>query len=156
MYETLSVDKLEGVDYNYGNSFSKFQPKDPNRAFLVPRMFFLFWVKLCVFANSRVLIRNLILLDPSLKFPFFWMKRFMLTLHVKFEDADFKYDISLWNFGRKYPIKAVLVPNLRIFIFGWNFVLRKIWVCWCKISQHSSFFEFQPKNTQIRQSWSYI
>ena len=49
----------------------------------------------------------------------------------KFEGADFKYDNSyLKILARKYTNKAFLVPNLGIFIFWWNFVIRQIWRCW--------------------------
>ena len=57
----VPLNKLEGVDNKYDNSFSIFQLKDPNRAFLVPIIFFWFWMKLYVFTNSRVLIKNLII-----------------------------------------------------------------------------------------------
>ena len=43
--------------------------------------------------------------------------------------------LGFWNSSPKYPIKAILVPNLRIFIFGRNFVFGKIWGCWCKTPQ---------------------
>ena len=36
MYETLQLVKLKDIDHKYDNSFSIFQPKDQNRAFLVP------------------------------------------------------------------------------------------------------------------------
>ena len=79
------------------------------------------------------------------------------TLSVdKFDDADFKYGLVFWNSSPKYPITAILVPNLKIFVFGPNFVFGKVWKCWWKISQYCSFFDFQPKNTQIRQIWFYL
>ena len=50
-------------DYKYDNILSTFQPKDPNRAFLVTIFFFFlsFWLKLYSFTNSRVLFKNLML-----------------------------------------------------------------------------------------------
>ena len=38
--KTLQLDRLESVDYKYDNSFSTFQPKDPNWAFLAPGLIF--------------------------------------------------------------------------------------------------------------------
>ena len=67
LHETLLLDKLEGIDYKYDSSFSTFQPKDPNRAFLVLRIVFSFWIKPYVFANSRVLIKNLIIVFIKLQ-----------------------------------------------------------------------------------------
>ena len=64
--------------------------------------------------------------------------------------------LNIWNSSQKYPIKAILVPKLKIFFFGRNFVFRQIWGCWWKIRYYSSFFEFQPINTHIRQFWFYI
>ena len=64
--------------------------------------------------------------------------------------------LIIWNPGPKNVIKAISVPNLRVFIFGWNFVFGKIWGCSFKAPQYSSFSEIQPKNTQIRQFCSDI
>ena len=62
--------------------------------------------------------------------------------------------LVFWNSSPKYPVKAVLVPNLKIF-FRRTFLFEKIWGCWCKIQQCSSLFEFLPKNTQLKQFRSY-
>ena len=87
----MSLYKLEGVDYKCYNSFSTFQSEDTNRAFLVPIIIFLFWMKLYVFTNSREPIKNFVevfiarkylnkvFLDPSLKVSCFCMKLCMLT-----------------------------------------------------------------------------
>ena len=86
---------------------------------------------------------------PRLKFSCLWMKLCMLTnSKMLISNTTLVFEILAEN-----TIKAVLFQNLRIFIFGWNFVFRKIWGCWCKIPQHSSFFEFQPKNTLIRRNF---
>ena len=63
--------------------------------------------------------------------------------------------LVFWNSSPKYPVKAVLVSNLKIFFFRRTFPFEKIWGCWCKIQQYSSFFEFLPKNTQLKQFRSY-
>ena len=122
----MSLDKLEGVDYKCYNGFSIFQSEDPNRAFLVPRIFFLFWMKLYVFTNSREPIKNVVVvfivqkylnkvfLDPSLKVSCFWMKLCMLS-NSSMLITNTKLDF--WISSPKYPIKTILVPNLRIFIF---------------------------------------
>ena len=96
---------------------------------------------------------NKVLLVPSLIFLGFLMKLCMLTdLRILILNTT----LDFWNSSQKYPIKAILFPNLRIFIFVSNFVYRKIWWCGYKIPPYSSFFEFQPKNAQIRQFWFYI
>ena len=95
---------------------------------------------------------NKVFLVPNLKFSCFWMKLCMLTnSKMLISNTTLVFEILAEN-----TIKAASVRNLRIFRFSWNFVFRKIWGCWCKIPQRSSFFEFQPKNTQIRQFWSFI
>ena len=53
----------------------------------------------------------------------------------KFEDADFKYDNSIFKilaqkypnkafFDQKYSNKAFFVPNLKIFVSSQNFAIR--------------------------------
>ena len=49
------------------------------------------------------------------------------------------------NYGPKYPIKAILVPNLRIFIFGRNFVLGKIEGADVKYHSTVAFWNSSPK-----------
>ena len=60
------------------------------------------------------------------------------------------------KFQPKHPIKKILVSSLLNFIFEQSFAYKKIEVADVKKPQHSSFFESQPKNTQIKQFWSYI
>ena len=61
LHQTLLLDKLDGAYCKRGNCFSNFQPKDLNRVFLVPSLFFLFWMKVYSFPNSSVLIKNLMI-----------------------------------------------------------------------------------------------
>ena len=90
LQETFELDKLKDVDYKYDNRFSTFQPKDQNRAFLVP--------------NLRVLIKNWCWnknLSPKFKVFLFLDE----TLQVdKFENVDFQYGISFFKFQPKIPI----------------------------------------------------
>ena len=39
----VQSDKLEGVDYQYNNNFSIFQPKDPNSTFYGPKFTIIFF-----------------------------------------------------------------------------------------------------------------
>ena len=68
-------------------------PKHPNGAFLASGISFLFGMKLYVFTNLRVLIKDFTIafIKLHLKFYVFLDQ----TVHVnKFEDADFKYDVK--------------------------------------------------------------
>ena len=60
------------------------------------------------------------------------------------------------KFQPKHPVKTILVPILLNFIFEQSFDYKKVEVADMKKPQHSSFFESQPKNTQIKQFWFYI
>ena len=94
----------------YDNSFLKIlAQKYPNKALLVP--------------NSGI------------------FALFLDTLQLdKFKGADFKYDNSFFLisspkiskysiFGQKYPNKALLVPNLSIFVSSQNFAITQIRRC---------------------------
>ena len=60
----------------------------------------------------------------------------------KFEEAHFKYDNIIFKFTKK----AILVPNLRIFIFASNFTTRQVRRCWRQIWQ--TFFKIAFQITQ--------
>ena len=48
----------------------------------------------------------------------------------KFEDADFKYDNSIFKIlSQKYPTEAFWVPHLGIFVFPQIFAIRQIRGC---------------------------
>ena len=49
--EILQVDKFEGVDFEYNNSFLKFYPKNTQIRH--------FWSQFCISTNLRVLISNM-------------------------------------------------------------------------------------------------
>ena len=110
--------------------------------------------------NSRVLTKHLLIvfiklqpkntlvfLAQNLIFFYFWMKLCVLTILMLISNTT----LAFWNSSQKYSIKAILVPNLSGFIFDLNFVFAKIWGCWFKMPQYSSFFDFQTKDTQIKQ-----
>ena len=65
----------------------------------------------------------------------------------KFEDADIKNKTLLFsNFSqKKYPNHAFLVPNLGIFVFPQNFVIRQIWE-YCIQIWHYCFHILAQKN----------
>ena len=76
-----------------------------------------FWSQICTFS----LFHNILELD-------------------KFKGVDFKYDNSFFKisspkiskcgiFGQKYSNKALLVPNLSIFVSSQNFAIRQIRRC---------------------------
>ena len=54
---------------------------------------------------------------------------------------------------QKYPNKAFLVPNLRIFVSSKNFVIREIRRCWLQICQYFSkiLARIIPKKGSLRQ-----
>ena len=58
----------------------------------------------------------------------------------KFEDADFKYDNSIFKFqkyySQKYQIKTFLVTNLGIFVSSRNFDIRQTRGCWFQVWQY--------------------
>ena len=80
------------------------------------------------------------------------------TLHVnKFEDADFKFDISFLKFQLKFNTQLrYFWSKFKDFYFWAKFCLKKFEGADLKKPQYSSFFEFQPENTQIKQFWFYI
>ena len=49
--------------------------------------------------------------------------------HYFFKNSKPKIPIGGF-LGQKYPNKAFLVPNLRIFCFLLNFAIRQTWGCW--------------------------
>ena len=74
----------------------------------------------------------------------------------KYGGTDFKYGNKYFqNLLQKYKNKALLVPNLGIFVFSEKFGIRQIWGCFFKIWHHS--LKILPKKPpQIRHVWSRI
>ena len=106
--------------------FSSFIPKIPNKAILVPNLFFsliwnfvffLFGITLGSSANSRVLISNVTIV--------------------------FKISVQ------KYPNKRSLVSNLKFFILHKTLHFAKLQGA--NFKYEKDLFQTPPKNTQIRQ-----
>ena len=145
MPQTCNKENSRALIANMTMAFRNCRPKRPNNTFRTQIevfwsqvYFFSFWMKVYSFPNSRVLIESFISLIKSFKtfegadfrhkFDFFffcfWMKFCMLTSSMMLISNT---ALTFWNSSPKYPIKAILVLNLRIFIFGRNFVFGKIW-----------------------------
>ena len=97
-----------------------------------------------LFGNSSAKVRNEGIFGPKfLHFCFF----------AKFSNHASTRVLILFNmimsffkfFAQKYPSKALLVPNLDIFLFLQNFAVRKIWGCWFQIWQYSGSKILVPK-----------
>ena len=136
MHGTLLLDNLDRVYQKYDYIF-QYSTQRPKENIFVPKFFFLLlWMKLYTFTNSSVLIKNLIIVFVKLQakntqlryfcsqvlfFFCFWMTFCKLTdLGMLISNLTYIF----WQSSRKYPIKTILVPNLRIFIFVQNFVSK--------------------------------
>ena len=101
-----SLDKFEGADFKYDNSFLKLFPqKDPNNSFLV--------LNLSIFIFS-------------------WNFEIAQIWVCWFQICQYYFQIP----AKKHPSHAFLIPNLRIFIFPLNFGTRKIQAQWFQISHY--------------------
>ena len=95
-HDILQLEKFEGADFKYDNSFIKFQPKNTQiRHFWSQMQPFLFF-------------------SENLQIGKFEGADF------KSDNSVFKM------YAQKYPNNAFLVTNLRIFIFALNFATRQI------------------------------
>ena len=134
----LQLDKFEGTDYRYDNSFLKLQPKNSQimRQKVKNTQLKHFWSKI-----QKFFFRDILELDKFqgadfkydkiiFKFQHSWsqIQAFLLFREImqidKFEGADFKYDNSteMWQqffkiLAQKYLNKVFSVPNLDVFVF---------------------------------------
>ena len=156
----MQVDKFEGADFKYGNTFFKFQSKNtltrqcgpkfhlskkyPNEAFFKPkiRIFCFTWkylfchIQRCWFQIWQWFFQIPVQKYPSKrnfcsKFNFFFNMKLWILLNSK--DVDFKYDMSYFTFSPEYQNKALLIPNLKFFCFTWNSPFWQIRGCWFQI-----------------------
>ena len=99
-FQNLQLEKFEGADFEYDNSFFKFQPKNTKIRHFCPKFKnFYIYTKLCSKTNSRTLISNMIIIfsNSSQKYPSLVPNLRIFILHQtlqsdKFEGIDFKYD----------------------------------------------------------------
>ena len=109
--KALQLDKFEGGDLKFDNSFLKFLPKNTQiRRFFLKLRHFCFFKKFCNLTNLTVLFQiwqrffkilaqkypNNPFLVPNLRLLFFFWKILQID---KFQGVDFKYDNSLWKFS---------------------------------------------------------
>ena len=108
-----------------------FGQKNPNKAFLVPKLGFLFfapnfairqigggWFQIWQYCSKfQPKIPKSGDFGPILK-------------KDKLEDADFKYEYSIFKIlAQRYPNQIFLIPNLGVFVFHPNISSRKIRGC---------------------------
>ena len=123
-HKIFQIDKLEGVDFKYDNIFFKIlAQKYSNETFLVPNIFiFFFWrffairkIRGCSFQiykkHSQIRAPNQAFLVPSLRI-FVFAPKFVIR-HIRGRWFQIWQWFS-WYCCPKHPIKAFLVPDLRI------------------------------------------
>ena len=106
LHKILQLDKLEGIDFKYNNSFLKFCRKNTQTGTFGPKFrHYCFFVKFCKQTNLRVMISNvtiafLILQPQNTKLWHLWcqIQAFELFHNIlqldKFKGSDFKYDMK--------------------------------------------------------------
>ena len=120
--KTLQLDKFESADFKYGVVFKIAAQKHSHKAFSVLNLrIFILAQNFAFWANSRLLLSNVTLFFQnysSIKaFRFFNKKRCILKIS-RVPASNMAMIFS--NPCLKYPNKALLVPNLKIFCFGKN------------------------------------
>ena len=140
----MQVDKFEGADFKYGNSFFKFQSKNTLTRQFGPKFHYPKSTQTRHFSNRKseffVLHENIYFVkfegadfkydNGFFKFQckntqlkeifvpsliFFFNMKLCVLLNSK--DADFKYDMSYFAFSPEYQNKVLLIPNLKFFCF---------------------------------------
>ena len=137
--ENFPIRQFGGRWWAIWQQFFNIPAKDSNGDFLVPNLFiFSFWMKLCSFTNSSVLIKHLIIVFVKLQpkntqVKCFWSTNlnifYFLMKLCKLTNSRMLISNSTlvsWNPSPKYPIRTIFVPNLWCFIFGQKFIWKSL------------------------------